>query len=103
MLRCRRCCGPIWRRGLGDAMANMNAAAVRAADTLLRGVGGRRVLLRVPAPAIAGDDGEQLGVATPEFQDAPLWPVVLRRVRATMVPATALETGARAGKATQYE
>jgi hypothetical protein len=84
-------------------MANVNAAAVRAADTLLRGVGGRKVLLRMPAPAIAGDDGEQLGIATPEFQDTPLWPVVFRRVRATMTPATALETGATARKAIQYE
>ena len=84
-------------------MANRGAAAVRAADTLLRGVGGRKVLLRMPAPAIAGDDGEQLGVATPEFQDLPLWPVVFRRVRATMTPATALEIGATAGKGTQFE
>jgi hypothetical protein len=84
-------------------MANWSAAAVRAADTLLRGVGGRKVLLRMPAPAIAGDDGEQLGIATPEFQDLPLWPVVFRRVRATMNPATALEVGATAGKGTQFE
>jgi hypothetical protein len=84
-------------------MANRGAAAVRAADTLLRGVGGRKVLLRMPAPAVAGNDGEQLGVATPGFQDLPLWPVVFRRVRATMTPATALEVGAAAGKATQFE
>jgi hypothetical protein len=84
-------------------MANRGAAAVRAAETLLRGVGGRKVLLRMPAPAIAGDDGEQLGVATPEFQDLPLWPVVFRRVRATMTPATALEVGATAGKGTLFE
>lgn len=80
-----------------------NGGAVRAADALLRGVGGRRVLLRMPAPAIAGDDGEQLGLATPEFQDVPLGPVVFRRVRATMAPATALEEGTAAGKGTQYE
>jgi hypothetical protein len=84
-------------------MANRGAAAVRAAETLLRGVGGRKVLLRMPAPAIAGDDGEQLGVATPMFQDLPLWPVVFRRVRATMTPAAALERGATAGKGTQFE
>src|ERR1700724_1700479 len=101
MPRCRHCCGPIWRRGSGEAMANMNAAAVRAADTLLRGVGGRRVLLRVPAPGVAGDDGEQLGVASPEFQDLPLWPTEFRRVRARMAPANALEKGALAGRATQ--
>lgn len=85
-------------------MANgANGSAVRAADALLRGVGGRRVMLRMPAPAIAGDDGEQLGLATPSFQDVPLWPVVMRRVRPTLAPAAALEEGTAAGKGTQYE
>ena len=55
MPRCRRCCGRMWRRGWGDAMADllMNAVAVRrAANVLLRGVGGRAVMLRMPAPAV---------------------------------------------------
>ena len=54
-----------------------SGAAVRAADALLRGVGGREVLLRLPAPGIPGDPTEQLGLATPEFQDVQLKPVVL--------------------------
>lgn len=62
-------------------MASVNAAAVRAADTLLQGVGGQQVLLRTPAPANSNDDGEQLGLATPQFQDSVLQPVVYRRVR----------------------
>lgn len=62
-------------------MARVNAAAIRAADTLLRGVGGTQVLLRAPAPANPDDDGEQLGLAVPQFQDSPLCPVVYRRVR----------------------
>jgi len=62
-------------------MASLNAAAVRAADSLLRSVGGRSVLLRLPAPANPNDDGEQLGLATPLFQDSPLCPAVYRRVR----------------------
>ncbi|HEY6413610.1 MAG TPA: hypothetical protein VIX42_07980 [Edaphobacter sp.] len=58
----------------------MNAVAVRrAADVLLRGVGGRSVMLRLPAPASAGDITEQLGLAVPEFQDVELAPVVLER------------------------
>jgi hypothetical protein len=76
----------MWRRGLGDAMADllMNAVAVRrAADVLLRGVGGRVVMLRMPAPASAGDVTEQLGLAVPEFQDVELAPVVLERGGAT--------------------
>jgi hypothetical protein len=58
----------------------MSAVAVRrAADVLLRGVGGRAVMLRMPAPASAGDVTEQLGLAVPEFQDVELAPVVLER------------------------
>ena len=62
-------------------MASVNAAAIRAADALLRGVGGAQVFLRTPAPANPHDDGEQLGLSTPQFQDSPLHPVVYRRVR----------------------
>jgi hypothetical protein len=52
---------------------------LRAADVLLRVNGGRSVLLRMPAPAIAGAQGEELGLAAPEFQDTELAPVVFRR------------------------
>lgn len=52
------------------------------ADALLRGLGGGTVLLHLPAPAIPGDPGEQLGLATPQFQDVPLAPALFRRVRA---------------------
>lgn len=58
-------------------------AAVRAADTLLRATGGRAVMLRIPAPAVAGNDGEQLGLATPEFQDVELAPTVFRKAEST--------------------
>ena len=54
-------------------------AALRAADTLLRANGGRAVMLRLPAPAVANNDGEQLGLATPQFQDVELAPVAFRR------------------------
>ena len=76
-------------------MASVNAAAVRAADTLLRSVGGRSVLLRTPAPANPDDDGEQLGLSVPIFQDSPLCPVVYRRLRPKI--SSMLST------ATQYE
>ena len=56
------------------------SGAVRMADALLRGVGGRTVLLHIPAPAVVGDDGEQTGIAIPEFRDVPLAPVVFRLV-----------------------
>lgn len=74
----------MWQRGWGDGMADLTraaGAAVRAADVLLRSVGGRVVLLRLPAPGVAGDASEQLGLAVPEFQDVELAPVVFRRAR----------------------
>ncbi len=80
-------------------MAIMNAAAVRAADTLLRTVGGRQVLLRTPAPAVPDDDGEQLGLAAPLFQDAVLAPVVFRRVR----PKPSLGSAAKSEQGALYE
>ncbi len=57
------------------------SAQVRMADALLRGVGGRTVLLHIAAPAVQGDLGEQVGLAAPEFQDLELGPVVFRKVR----------------------
>ncbi len=70
-------------------------AAVRAADALLWANGGRRVLLRMPAPAVAGAPGEELGLATPEFQDVELWPVVFRKAEstATMVVSASVVKG----------
>ena len=64
----------------------MSGAGVRLADALLRSVGGRTVLLRIPLPSIEGDPGEQLGLATPQFQDTPLAPAAFRRVRASAKP-----------------
>jgi hypothetical protein len=57
------------------------SAALSLANALLRSAGGRTVLLHLPAPAVPSDTGEQLGLATPLFQDAPLTPVVLRKLR----------------------
>ena len=65
------------------------SAAVRAADVLLRAMGGRTVMLRMPAPAVAADVTEQLGIATPAFQDLPLRPVVYRKARATVAEGKA--------------
>ena len=61
----------------------VNDAAVRAADALLRANGGRSVLLRIPAPAIAGAQAEELGLATPAFNDVVLGPVVFRKAEST--------------------
>jgi len=50
----------------------------RTADAMLFGSSARTVLLRLPAPAITGDPDEQLGLATPQFQDIEVAPVVFR-------------------------
>jgi hypothetical protein len=86
----------MWQRGWGEAMAELRDASVmarRAADVLLGCAGGRAVLLRMPAPATAGDVTEELGLAVPEFQDVELAPVVFRKARVTTTQ----------GKAAQWE
>ncbi len=65
----------------------MSAGHVRMADALLRSVGGRTVLLHIPAPAIPGDIGEQIGLAAPLFQDVALKPALLRKVRPKIATA----------------
>jgi len=52
---------------------------VRSADAVLRAVGGRKVWLRIASPAVAGNDAEQLGLATPEFQDIALGPATFHK------------------------
>ena len=82
----------MWQRGWGEAMAdlrNSSIVAQRAADVLLQCAGGRSVLLRMPAPANAGDATEQLGLAVPTFQDVELAPVVFRKARTTTVEGKA--------------
>jgi hypothetical protein len=69
-------------------LVNRSAAAVRAADVLLRCAGGRSVLLRMPANASAADTTEQLGLAVPEFQDVELGPVVFRKARQAALSVT---------------
>lgn len=77
---------------MGDALADLRSvsdAARRAADTLLRVTGGQAVQLRVPTPAVAGDVGEQLGLATPGFEDLELAPAVFRKSRAHVAEGAA--------------
>jgi hypothetical protein len=74
-------------------LAASTGAATRAADALLRMAGGRVVKLRVPAPGVPGDAGEQLGLVTPGFQDVDFGPVVFRKARAKV----------EVGKAARYE
>ena len=75
-------------------MADFRSASLvaqRAADGLLQCAGGRAVL-RMPAPASAGDTTEQLGLAVPTFQDFELAPVVFRKTRATTAEGKAAKS-----------
>lgn len=72
----------------------MTGAQVRNAEVLLRGTGGRTVLLRMPGQAIPADVGEQLGLETPVFQDVELGPVVFRRATAPEVDQEVLVSAA---------
>jgi hypothetical protein len=56
---------------------------MRIADAALRSSGGRAVLLRLAAPAAAGDAAEQLGLATPQFNDVMLAPCTFQKASST--------------------
>jgi len=64
-------------------MMALREGAIRGAEALLRAHGGRIVVLRMPGLAASGDDAEQLGLATPAFQDVMLGPVVFRKAEST--------------------
>lgn len=53
--------------------------ALRTALAALWANGGFEVILRLPGIAVTGDEGEQLGLATPQWEDAPVGPAVWRK------------------------
>ncbi len=66
---------------------------MRLAQTALRTESRCAALLRMPGPAASGDDSEQLGLATPLFQDVSLGPVAFHKANNNtrlMVPAAAV-------------
>ena len=66
---------------------------LRGADAVMRAAGGRTVLLRIAAPAVPGNDAEQLGLATPQFQDLVLGPATFQKansVEKLLVSASAV-------------
>ncbi|QMV18840.1 hypothetical protein GOB94_09210 [Granulicella sp. 5B5] len=52
---------------------------MRIAQTSLRTGSGCAALLRMPGLAASGDDAEQLGLATPQFQELSLGPVAFHK------------------------
>jgi len=54
------------------------AAAVRAADAMLRAIGGDTITLAFALVTLANDPSAQLGLTDPGVQQVPLSPVVVR-------------------------
>jgi hypothetical protein len=83
-------------------MAEWMAEGIRrAAEAALRTHGGCAVVLRLAAPAAQGDDAEQLGLATPQFNDVALGPACFyaagsahkaNNVKRLVIAAQAVET-----------
>ncbi len=68
--------------------------AARAADAALCANGAFAALLRLPGPAASGDDAEQLGLATPGFNDVSIGPALWRKagtITALLVGANAVQ------------
>lgn len=69
--------------GTDVSVRNSTEAAQRAADALLRSLGGSSVKLRLPSQACTSDK-DQLGLSAGAYQDLVLSPAIFRRVRATL-------------------
>ena len=68
--------------------------AIRLADAVMRSAGGRMVLLRLAAPAVPNADAEQLGLATPVYQDVALGPATFHKANSVaklLVSASAVQ------------
>jgi hypothetical protein len=77
-------------------MRNDLAQAVRrGACAMVQALGAAEVLLVMPAPPVAGDNGEELGLRAPEFQRRALKPVAVlvnSQTAEVIVAAGVLET-----------
>jgi hypothetical protein len=62
-----------------EDLLQSSEGVIRRADRVMRAAGGQAVLLRIAAPAVPGSDAEQLGLATPEFQDVVLEPATFHK------------------------
>ena len=73
-----------------------SAAARRAAHALVHSLGATCMHLQMPALPIADDDGEELGLRSPEFQLQVFAPAAVRRrgdATEVLVPADVVEAG----------
>jgi hypothetical protein len=63
-------------------MAIAGTAVMRAADALLRALGGDQIGLVLPMPTESGSDSSQLGLTDPGIQQLTISPVVIRTLPA---------------------
>jgi hypothetical protein len=63
-------------------MAIAGTAVMRAADALLRALGGDQIGLVLPMPTETGSDSSQLGLTDPGIQQLTISPVVIRTLPA---------------------
>jgi hypothetical protein len=68
---------------MGELLQSSDGA-IRLADAVMRSVGGRMVLLRLAVPAVPNEDAEQLGLATPEYQDVALGPATFHKANSVI-------------------
>ncbi len=66
------------------SVRNYSPIAQRAADTLLRSLGGFSVALQIPSVA-SGGDAAQIGITPQNYEQLPLGPALFRRVRTPML------------------
>ena len=88
----------MWRRGWGDGVADLTKlgdGVLRVTEAVLRGAGGRSVLVRVPQPGAANAVAEQLGLATATFADVEVAPCVGRVLSTTGDERLELQIAAR--------
>jgi hypothetical protein len=65
-------------------LLQLSDGAIRLADAVMRSAGGRMVLLRLAAPAVPNADAEQLGLATPAYQDVALGPATFHKANSVI-------------------
>jgi hypothetical protein len=66
------------------SVRNYSPIAQRAADSLLRSLGGFAVALQIPELSAAGD-AAQIGITPQNYQQLPLSPALFRRVRTPLL------------------
>lgn len=69
--------------GSGLSFGYGGAALVRAADAMLRALGGSSVVLVFPLAVMPDDPSAQLGLVDPGVQQVPFAPVVVRNLTTT--------------------